>query len=195
MLIGPPRPHCSPAAFTCCTRVTATPLYSRRWTAPRRAVGAFRHAGLAGPCTGPWRWSAARCSPGPRRRRDIWPRRRAADRGTAARAAGPSPRRAGAGSAFTGVGDFYQGTLARSIAAASVAAGGPLTLADLRDALPRLATPIELGFHNDKLSFLPPPADGGLAAAAAFQTLEHDPPDPGRRRPAGAGRRRGRALA
>ncbi len=78
---------------------------------------------------------------------------------------------------LTGVGDFYQGTLARRIAAASVAAGGPLTLADLRDARPSLATPIELGFHQDKLSFLPPPADGGLAAAAAFQTLEHDPPD------------------
>ncbi len=78
----------------------------------------------------------------------------------------------------TGVGDFYQGALARRIADASIAAGGPLTIADLRDALPRLATPIEIAFHNDKLAFLPPPADGGLAAAAAFQTLQHDPPDP-----------------
>jgi gamma-glutamyltranspeptidase / glutathione hydrolase len=79
---------------------------------------------------------------------------------------------------ITGVGDFYQGALARRIADASVTAGGPLTLSDLRDALPHLATPIEIAFHNDKLAFLPPPADGGLAAAAAFQALQHDPPDP-----------------
>jgi gamma-glutamyltranspeptidase/glutathione hydrolase len=74
-----------------------------------------------------------------------------------------------------GVGDFYQGVLARRIVEASVAAGGPLTLADLRDALPRLAPPIAIGYRNDKLAFLPPPADGGLAAAAAFQALQHDP--------------------
>jgi gamma-glutamyltranspeptidase/glutathione hydrolase len=78
----------------------------------------------------------------------------------------------------TGVGDFYQGTLARRIADASIAAGGPLTIADLRDARPALVTPIEIPYRNDKLAFLPPPADGGLAAAAAFQTLLHDPPDP-----------------
>jgi len=74
-----------------------------------------------------------------------------------------------------GVGDFYQGTLAHRIADASTAAGGPLTVADLRNALPRLATPISLGYRDDKLAFLPPPADGGLAAAAAFQALQHDP--------------------
>ena len=74
-----------------------------------------------------------------------------------------------------GVGDFYQGVLARRIVNTSVAAGGPLTLADLHDALPRLATPISLPYRNDKLAFLPPPADGGLAAAAAFQALQHDP--------------------
>jgi gamma-glutamyltranspeptidase/glutathione hydrolase len=74
-----------------------------------------------------------------------------------------------------GVGDFYQGVLARRIVNTSVAAGGPLTLADLHDALPRLATPISLPYRDDKLAFLPPPADGGLAAAAAFQALQHDP--------------------
>jgi gamma-glutamyltranspeptidase/glutathione hydrolase len=74
-----------------------------------------------------------------------------------------------------GVGDFYQGVLAHRIVDASVAAGGPLSMADLHDALPRLATPISLTYRNDTLAFLPPPADGGLAAAAAFQVLEHDP--------------------
>ena len=77
-----------------------------------------------------------------------------------------------------GVGDFYQGALAHRIADASVAAGGPLTMADLRDALPRLAVPIEIDYRDDKLAFLPPPADGGLAAAAAFQALQHDPSAP-----------------
>lgn len=74
-----------------------------------------------------------------------------------------------------GVGDFYQGTLAHRIADASTAAGGPLTVAELHDALPRLATPISLSYRDDKLALLPPPADGGLAAAAAFQVLQRDP--------------------
>lgn len=74
-----------------------------------------------------------------------------------------------------GVGDFYQGALARRVADGSAAAGGPLTLAELRDALPQLATPLSLPYGDDKLALLPPPADGGLAAAAAFQVLAHNP--------------------
>ncbi|MFC0408599.1 gamma-glutamyltransferase [Roseomonas elaeocarpi] len=70
-----------------------------------------------------------------------------------------------------GVGDFHQGALAQRIAEASVAAGGGLRVADLRDALPRLTTPINVAVGNDVASFLPPPADGGLAAAAAFNAL------------------------
>ena len=75
----------------------------------------------------------------------------------------------------SGVGDFYQGVLARRIAASSADMGAPITQAELRDALPRIAAPITLPYQNDKVSFLPPPADGGLAAAAAFQVLERDP--------------------
>lgn len=75
----------------------------------------------------------------------------------------------------SGVGDFYQGALARRIADASGAAGGPIAFTTLRDAVPSLAAPISLPYRNDTVSFLPPPADGGLAAAAAFQVLEHDP--------------------
>jgi gamma-glutamyltranspeptidase/glutathione hydrolase len=74
-----------------------------------------------------------------------------------------------------GVGDFYQGALARRIADASAGIGGAISLTDLRDALPKLAPPLALSFGNDKLAFLPPPADGGLAAAAAFQVLQRDP--------------------
>jgi gamma-glutamyltranspeptidase/glutathione hydrolase len=70
-----------------------------------------------------------------------------------------------------GVGDFYQGGLANRIAAASASTGGPLSLADLRGALPKLAPPLVLSDRNDQVAFLPPPADGGLAAAVAFKAL------------------------
>jgi gamma-glutamyltranspeptidase/glutathione hydrolase len=74
-----------------------------------------------------------------------------------------------------GVGDLYTGTLARRIVDASPKAGGPLTLTDLHDAVPRTAAAIVLPSRNDKVAFLPPPADGGLAAAAAFMVLRDQP--------------------
>jgi len=74
-----------------------------------------------------------------------------------------------------GVGDLYTGVLARRVEQASPLAGGPITLADLRAALPNLAGPIVLPYRNDRVAFLPPPADGGLAAAAAFKVLQGDP--------------------
>jgi gamma-glutamyltranspeptidase / glutathione hydrolase len=74
-----------------------------------------------------------------------------------------------------GVGDFYTGALARRIEQASPLAGGPIALSDLRGALPVLAPAIVLPYRNDKVAFLPPPADGGLAAAAGFMTLQRDP--------------------
>jgi gamma-glutamyltranspeptidase/glutathione hydrolase len=75
----------------------------------------------------------------------------------------------------SGVGDFYTGALARRIVQASPLAGGPIALADLNGALPRLAPAIVLPYRRDKVAFLPPPADGGLAAAAAFTVLQRDP--------------------
>jgi gamma-glutamyltranspeptidase/glutathione hydrolase len=71
-----------------------------------------------------------------------------------------------------GVGDLYQGALARRLVDASAAAGGPLTLDALRAALPKLYPPLALPAGNDMVAFLPPPADGGLAAAAAFRALQ-----------------------
>ena len=76
-----------------------------------------------------------------------------------------------------GVGDFYQGALARRIQQASVQIGGPLSAADLRGALPKLMPPLVRDYRNDKVAFLPPPADGGLAAYAAFGVLVDDPAD------------------
>ena len=55
---------------------------------------------------------------------------------------------------------------------------------------PALSLPIA---DDDKVAFLPPPADGGLAAAAAFRVLQHEP---GRRGGGPGARARGaRALA
>lgn len=70
-----------------------------------------------------------------------------------------------------GVGDFYVGAMAKRIDQVSPRAGGPISLADLKSALPSQSATIDLDAGNDIVSFLPPPADGGLAAAAAFQTL------------------------
>ena len=74
-----------------------------------------------------------------------------------------------------GVGDLYTGALARRIEQASPLAGGPITMTDLRGALPRLAPAIVLPQGHDSVAFLPAPADGGLGAAAAFGVLTRDP--------------------
>jgi gamma-glutamyltranspeptidase/glutathione hydrolase len=76
-----------------------------------------------------------------------------------------------------GVGDMYQGILARRIVQASIQIGGPIEFSDLRAGLPKLAPPLIRPFHNDKVAFLPPPADGGLAAEAAFDVLAANPND------------------
>jgi len=76
---------------------------------------------------------------------------------------------------FSGVGDLYQGAMAHRLVQASQVAGGPIRLADLRGALAKMAAPLIQTYGSDKLAFLPPPADGGLAAAAAYQVLARDP--------------------
>jgi gamma-glutamyltranspeptidase/glutathione hydrolase len=77
----------------------------------------------------------------------------------------------------SGVGDLYQGTLARRLEEVSPLAGGALTVAEMREALPSFAAPVTIPDGNDQVSFTPPPADGGLAAAAALQVLEARPDD------------------
>ena len=70
-----------------------------------------------------------------------------------------------------GVGDLYVGAMAKRLAEASRAAGGGLVAEQMRDALPRTAAPVTVNSGRDLVAFLPPPADGGLAAAAGLQTL------------------------
>ncbi len=84
-----------------------------------------------------------------------------------------------------GIGDLYQGGLgARFVEAADIAGGG-LALADLRSALPRTIAPIVLPAGHDSVAFPPPPADGGLAAAASFLALQANPGDLDRARARG----------
>jgi gamma-glutamyltranspeptidase/glutathione hydrolase len=73
---------------------------------------------------------------------------------------------------LSGVGDLYQGFLAQRFAAAATQAGGGMTVADMRAALPKTLAPILVPARSDRVAFLPLPADGGVAAAAAFQVLE-----------------------
>ena len=77
-----------------------------------------------------------------------------------------------------GVGDLYQGILGQKFAIAAERAGGGLVTSDLRAALPKTDPPLILpGPGRDQVAFLPPPADGGLAAAAAWQALRANPGD------------------
>lgn len=76
-----------------------------------------------------------------------------------------------------GVGELYQGSLGRRLEDASPLIGGPVTLQELRSAVPLTAPPIILAQGNDRVAFPPPPADGGLAAAAAFAVLQANPAD------------------
>ena len=71
----------------------------------------------------------------------------------------------------SGVGDLYQGNLARKIEAAAPLIGASLTLADMQRALPQLAAPVFAQYRSDKIAFLPPPVDPGLTVAA-FQRLQ-----------------------
>ena len=73
-----------------------------------------------------------------------------------------------------GVGDLHQGVLARRLVDVAPGAGaGAYSLDELRAALPRLVPPLLLPSRNgDQVAFLPPPADGGLAAAASFAAVQ-----------------------
>ena len=65
-----------------------------------------------------------------------------------------------------GVGDFHQGGLARRLEEGSAAAGGFLTVAELRAAVPQPMPPAQERLGSDLISVLPAAADGGATLAA-----------------------------
>jgi gamma-glutamyltranspeptidase/glutathione hydrolase len=75
-----------------------------------------------------------------------------------------------------GVGDLYQGALAHHLEDVTPSVGGAMTVTDLRGALPRILPALTLPApDSDTIAFLPPPADGGLATAGAYQVLAANP--------------------
>jgi gamma-glutamyltranspeptidase / glutathione hydrolase len=78
-----------------------------------------------------------------------------------------------------GVTDLYQGQLAQRLVDGSLQAGGPISAADLTAAVPTQTMPLERPLGGTKVAFLPPPADGGIAAEGAFNILRDNENDLG----------------
>ncbi len=73
---------------------------------------------------------------------------------------------------IAGVGDLYQGLVAKRLEDGMIAAGGGLTVSDLRASLPRYAAPMTRPAPNgDIVSVLPQPEAGGVATLAAAEML------------------------
>jgi gamma-glutamyltranspeptidase/glutathione hydrolase len=75
-----------------------------------------------------------------------------------------------------GIGDLYQGVLARRIEEGMATAHGGLTVADLRPALPAIVAPLIVpGIGGDMVASFPAPESGGVATAGAWQVLAQAP--------------------
>ncbi|MCQ8278369.1 gamma-glutamyltransferase family protein [Acetobacteraceae bacterium KSS8] len=75
--------------------------------------------------------------------------------------------------AIAGVGDLYTGLLWRAYADGVAQARGGVSASDIHNAIPGGGAPLVVNAGNDRVAFLPPPADGGLGAAAAFGALQN----------------------
>ncbi|GAN72277.1 hypothetical protein ASY01nite_12450 [Acetobacter syzygii] len=69
---------------------------------------------------------------------------------------------------IAGVGDLYTGALAQTFVEGAQGAGGGLSGKDLRADVPVAEPPLTVHANGVDISFLPPPADGGLGMAASF---------------------------
>jgi gamma-glutamyltranspeptidase/glutathione hydrolase len=67
---------------------------------------------------------------------------------------------------------FYQGELARAIAAEMARQGGLVTLADLAAYEPRLREPVRGGYRGLEVLSFPPPSSGGVALVQMLAMLE-----------------------
>ncbi len=70
-----------------------------------------------------------------------------------------------------GPGDLYIGQTARTLVAATAAAGGSLSLDDLRTYAPLWRDTVRLPYGNDIAHFAPPPAAAGAVAATMWAQL------------------------
>lgn len=79
-----------------------------------------------------------------------------------------------------GPGDFYDGSIGRLFVEGVSAAGGKITISDLREYRPELVEPLRYSVGNNFVVF--PPTDGGLIAAriweAALEDDRYDDADP-----------------
>ncbi len=69
-----------------------------------------------------------------------------------------------------GVGDLYNGALGSIFVDGANRAGAGLTTASMRTAMPMQLAALQVEQDGYTASFLPPPADGGIGAAAAFHS-------------------------
>ena len=74
-----------------------------------------------------------------------------------------------------GIGDLYQGTLARKTEAQSALAGTPIGLVDLKADLPSFVVPATITEGDIQVAFAP--TSGGVGAAAALRALQVRPND------------------
>lgn len=71
-----------------------------------------------------------------------------------------------------GPGDFYGGQLGKQFVDAVASLGGGLTLADLREASPRLRQSMQVPLGANMMHFLPPPVSGGAATGQIWAALD-----------------------
>ena len=70
-----------------------------------------------------------------------------------------------------GAGDFYVGNVAKTLSGQAAQAGGALTIEELRAFRPSWRKTVTIPFGHHTLHTAPPPAAGGLTAAAMFHLL------------------------
>ena len=70
-----------------------------------------------------------------------------------------------------GISSFYKGAFAQRLVAAVTAAGGTLTLDDLRRYLPRWRKAVLVPYRDQVLAFVPPPAGVGVGGALMWNML------------------------
>ncbi len=71
-----------------------------------------------------------------------------------------------------GVGEFYNGLLARQLVAGAKTSGGSLSMVDLRTFKPQWRQTLKISYGNKTLHFAPPPAAAGALEAVMWIILE-----------------------